>query len=187
MVLDEKNFFVFLIIILITILFINTTNAFSESNNICMHRYRKNIVLKETAFHFGIVNEECENCGYIANVIKWQTKCNVGKLVLKPSYTCTKKTITIKWNDILGATKYQIQIRENGKWKKVANVKKCSYKISKLSKNKKYKIRIRAIENYSKPYIGKFSNEILKSGASINKKSKYYFLKYAYINAKTKK
>ncbi len=58
--------------------------------------------------------------------------------------TNTTSSATISWNAIPGATKYSVQIYKNGKWITNNNVLKNSYTFSKLSKNKKYKIRVRS-------------------------------------------
>lgn len=60
-----------------------------------------------------------------------------------------KATITLKFNKVAGAKKYQVQYATKSSFKGATtkNVKKTTYKISKLKKNKKYYVRVRAVKN----------------------------------------
>ncbi len=59
----------------------------------------------------------------------------------------TTTSATLSWNAVPGATKYSVQIYKNGKWITNNNVSKNSYTFSKLSKNTKYKVRVRSYVN----------------------------------------
>lgn len=59
-----------------------------------------------------------------------------------------KATITLKFSKVAGAKKYQVQYGTKSSFKGAATktVKKTTYKISKLKKNKKYYVRVRAVK-----------------------------------------
>ena len=67
--------------------------------------------------------------------------------VTKVKLSAKKKQITIKWDKVANAKKYEIQIARNKKFKNATGIrtKKNSKTIKKLKSNKKYYIRIRAI------------------------------------------
>ena len=74
------------------------------------------------------------------------------KKVVFAKMTAKKKQVTIKWNKVVNAKKYEIQISTNKKFKKatIIKTKKTSKTIKKLKSNKKYYIRIRAINGKNK-------------------------------------
>lgn len=86
----------------------------------------------------------CSVCGTVVNKGK-----SIVKLILKrPSIKLkkNKKNIIVSFKKIKGAKKYQISYKLSTakKWS-IKTVKTNKYKISKLKKGKKYKIRVRAI------------------------------------------
>ena len=74
------------------------------------------------------------------------------KKVVFAKVTAKKKQITIKWNKVVNAKKYEIQISTNKEFKNatIIKTKKASKTIKKLKSNKKYYIRIRAINGKNK-------------------------------------
>ncbi|MCR5629085.1 hypothetical protein [Eubacterium sp.] len=74
------------------------------------------------------------------------------KKVVFAKVTAKKKQVTIKWNMVANAKKYEIQISTNKKFKNatIIKTKKTSKTIKKLKSNKKYYIRIRAINGKNK-------------------------------------
>jgi len=81
-----------------------------------------------------------------------KTTVNGLKKVVFAKVTAKKKQITIKWNKVVNAKKYEIQISTNKKFKNatIIKTKKTSKTIKKLKSNKKYYIRIRAINGKNK-------------------------------------
>lgn len=81
-----------------------------------------------------------------------KTTVNGLKKVVFAKIIAKKKQITVKWNKVVNAKKYEIQISTNKKFKNatIIKTKKASKTIKKLKSNKKYYIRIRAINGNNK-------------------------------------
>lgn len=86
------------------------------------------------------------------------TTKSVSKVPAKAKISSAKnvkgKKISVKWNKVSRATKYQVKA-VCGKKTIIKTTKKTSYTIKKLTKGKKYKIYVRA---YNKAGYGKWSN-----------------------------
>lgn len=82
----------------------------------------------------------------------------------------TSSTVEISWTPVKGAKAYQVQYKVGSKWKKL-KVTKASATIKKLSTNKTYKVKVRAI-NADGSY-GSFTSEISTATATakVNLKS----------------
>lgn len=81
------------------------------------------------------------------------------KVTIKSAKAGSKK-VTLKWKKTAGAKQYQVYRAEkkNGKFKKVATVKKTSFTNKKLKKGKKYFFKVRGIAKVDgKTYKGAFS------------------------------
>ena len=93
------------------------------------------------------------------------TVASTTKKVVKPAkvklskiQNVKKKSVKLVWKKVSGATKYQIQYAMNKKFTKKLKrktTKKVTLKIAKLTKNKKYYFRVRAINKIGN---GKWSN-----------------------------
>ena len=93
------------------------------------------------------------------------TVASTTKKVVKPAkvklskiQNVKKKSVKLVWKKVSGATKYQIQYAVNKKFTKKLKrktTKKVTLKIAKLTKNKKYYFRVRAINKIGN---GKWSN-----------------------------
>ncbi|MBR5827352.1 MAG: fibronectin type III domain-containing protein [Clostridia bacterium] len=64
------------------------------------------------------------------------------------SFTAHSDLVYISWDEAKNATGYRVFVRENGKWKKLADVdprfgEKCHYTVSKLKSNTSYTIAVR--------------------------------------------
>jgi hypothetical protein len=73
------------------------------------------------------------------------------------------KKAVLKWNKVTGAKNYEIykSNKKNGKFKKIATVKKISYTDKKVKKGKKYFYKVRAIAKVDgKTYKGAFSKTV---------------------------
>ena len=66
----------------------------------------------------------------------------------------SKSTLTLSWKKVTGAEKYEIYRYVNKKWKKIKTTSKTSYKVTKLTANKTYKFKVRAVAGTN---IGSFS------------------------------
>lgn len=74
-----------------------------------------------------------------------------GKVKNLKAYSVTDSSLKLKWSAMDVAEKYEVQISTDGKkWKTEATVKKNSYTFKKLSANKKYYFRVRAIGDSGK-------------------------------------
>ncbi len=80
-----------------------------------------------------------------------------GKIKNLRASTVTDTSVRLKWSAMDVAEKYEVQISTDGKsWSKEATVKKNSCTVRKLSSNKKYYFRVRAISDSGK---GSFSSK----------------------------
>lgn len=74
-----------------------------------------------------------------------------------------RTTITVTWKKVSGATTYQLYraTTKNGKYKKIATVKKTRYVDSKIKQGKPYYYKVRAVKTkQGKKYYGKYSSKI---------------------------
>lgn len=95
----------------------------------------------------------------VCNTILEKGKTVAIKKLSAPAVTLRTKAkkITIKYNKVVGAKKYEVQIKINGKWKKL-NTSKTIYVLKKLAKGKNYKVRVRAYTTLKGlKYYSKFS------------------------------
>ncbi len=80
-----------------------------------------------------------------------------GKIKNLRATSVTDTSVKLKWSAMDVAEKYEVQISTDGKsWSKEATVKKNSCTIKKLSSNKKYYFRVRAVSDSGK---GSFSSK----------------------------
>ncbi|MBR3150245.1 MAG: fibronectin type III domain-containing protein [Eubacterium sp.] len=73
------------------------------------------------------------------------------------AYAVSQTGVTVKWNKVSGASKYYVfqSAKKDGKYKKVATVKKTSAKIKSLKKNKAYFFKVKAVKNGSEGAFSK--------------------------------
>lgn len=69
--------------------------------------------------------------------------------------TGSKTTLTLSWNKVVGAEKYEVQQYIGKKWKTIKTVSKTPYTVTKLKANKFYKFRVRAVAG---KYCGSWSS-----------------------------
>lgn len=82
----------------------------------------------------------------------------VPKTLKTPSVKARKKKVAIKWAKVSGGVKYQIAIAKKGSKYKYYSVSGSKKTIKKLSKGKKYTVRVRAYKKVgSKTYYGSWS------------------------------
>lgn len=69
----------------------------------------------------------------------------------KPTLSTANKAITVKWSKVTGATSYVVYYKTsaNGKWIKAGTTTNASFKISNLSKGKKYYVTVKAYKKYN--------------------------------------
>ncbi|MBQ3137058.1 MAG: fibronectin type III domain-containing protein [Clostridia bacterium] len=63
----------------------------------------------------------------------------------------TKTTLTLAWNKVDGAEKYEVYQQNGKKWTKVGATSKTTLTVKKLKANKSYKFRVRAVLSGEKP------------------------------------
>lgn len=80
--------------------------------------------------------------------------------------TAAKKSVTLKWDKLDGATKYKVYMYKDGKFKAVKTVKGTSAKITGLKSGKTYKFKVRAYSG------GKWVNFTEKTAISVKTKKK---------------
>lgn len=79
----------------------------------------------------------------------------------KPTATSTKNTVTLKWNEVPGATGYRVYQYKNGEWAKIKTLTAKTLKVSSLKENKTYKFKIRPYAKTSKKTVwGKYSSVV---------------------------
>lgn len=72
-------------------------------------------------------------------------KCPENRPIVRPAAAATK--VTLRWNEIPGATKYRVLKVVNGKLKGVADTKELKYTIKKLTSGTEYKFAVKAYVN----------------------------------------
>lgn len=109
--------------------------------------------------HYVSAFEKNENTAFapIAKVTVGLDKAEITKK------TAGKKKATLKWKKVVGAKSYQVYraTKKNGKFNKVATVKKLSYTNKKLKSKKNYYYKVRAYAKADgKAYTGAFSQVV---------------------------
>lgn len=70
----------------------------------------------------------------------------------------TKDSVKLKWNSVSGADGYQLYMKQDGAWKKIATLKGTKYTVKKLKSASTYLFAVRAyIEKDKALHVGKFS------------------------------
>ncbi|MBQ9179346.1 MAG: hypothetical protein IJ132_00930 [Firmicutes bacterium] len=98
--------------------------------------------------------------GFAGAIAKVTVGLDKAKITKK---TAGKKKATLKWKKVVGAKSYQVYraTKKNGKFKKVATVKKLSYTNKKLKSKKNYYYKVRAYAKADgKAYTGAFSQVV---------------------------
>ena len=98
--------------------------------------------------------------GFAGAVAKVTVGLDKAKITKK---TAGKKKATLKWKKVVGAKSYQVYraTKKNGKFKKVATVKKLSYTNKKLKSKRNYYYKVRAYAKVDgKAYKGAFSKVV---------------------------
>ena len=110
--------------------------------------------------------KKCSVCGKVTVAQKKTDKLTLGKVEdLRVSKIKVDKSseITLKWDAVNGAEKYEVYIRNGSKWTRLTTTSKTSYTVKKDGKKKslkpdeEYKFRVRAVVDDVK---GKYSSSI---------------------------
>lgn len=100
----------------------------------------------------------CSVCGKIIVAQKTVAKLTLGQasgLKSKKAKVAKSSEITLTWNKVTGAEKYEVY-QQNGKsWKKIKTTSKTSLTVKKLKSNKSYNFKVRAVVDDIK---GKYSS-----------------------------
>lgn len=100
---------------------------------------------------------------YSSNSKKAYATTKPGKVKNFKAQKASNGNITLTWNHVNGAAKYQIYMLNGNKYKRVKTVSspKTKTKIKNLSANKQYKFKIRAYKKYNGfKYYGKYSSKV---------------------------
>ena len=100
---------------------------------------------------------------YSSNSKKAYATTKPGKVKNVKAQKASNGNITLTWNHVNGAAKYQIYMLNGNKYKRVKTVSspKTKTKIKNLSANKQYKFKIRAYKKYNGfKYYGKYSSKV---------------------------
>ncbi len=81
----------------------------------------------------------------------------------KKQKTNKKNSISFSWSAAKGATHYEIYMYKNGAYKKIKTIKKTSYTVPKLKKNKYYYFKVAAVYKKGNLKISGMSSEALKA------------------------
>lgn len=110
--------------------------------------------------------KKCSVCGKVTLAQKTTEKLTLGKVEdLRASKVKVDKAseITLKWDKVSGAEKYEVYIRNGSKWTRLTTTSKSSYTVKKDGKKKslkpdeEYKFRVRAVVDSVK---GKYSSSL---------------------------
>ncbi len=82
-----------------------------------------------------------------------------------------KSTLTVAWNKVDGAEKYEVERYVGKKWKKVKTVSGTSLKISKLTAGKSYKFRVRAVVGANKSAWSTYTAKVVPLKPTLTLKS----------------
>lgn len=92
--------------------------------------------------------KKCSVCGKITVAQKTVAKKTLGKvedLTASKVKVATSSSITLTWDKVDGAEKYEVYQYVSKKWKKIKTTSKTSLTIKKLKANKSYKFKVRAV------------------------------------------
>ena len=90
--------------------------------------------------------------------IIWAPSYKAVNTVTKPSVTSgissdsERKSVTLSWERVQGATGYRIYIRQNGKWKALKTTTATAYTVPSLEAGKEYTFAVKAYTKYSGRY-----------------------------------
>ncbi len=106
-------------------------------------------------YYYKVVSYDSE-AGASSKVVA--ARASLGKAAIS-SARAGRKTVTLKWNEVLGARRYQVYMRApGGKYKLVGITKKTSFKQKKLKSKKSYSFQVRAYKTIKgKRYYGPYS------------------------------
>ncbi len=86
----------------------------------------------------------------------------------------TSDTVTLTWSRVTGATEYRVYRYVNGKWKLAGSTEKTQFTVKKLSSDKEYKFRVRAVcKLKSKKLYGRYS-KVLRVRTRLSGNDKIY-------------
>lgn len=117
--------------------------------------YRNYKLTANKKYYYKVVSYD-SRAGASSKVVA--AKASLRKVTIN-SASAGRKTVTLKWNEVSGARRYQVYMRiPGGKYKLVAITKKTSFKQKKLKSKKSYSFKVRAYKTIKgKRYYGPYS------------------------------
>ena len=145
------------------IIYDSSVNGLSENTVYRNRKESKEITLATGTYYLAITKEDLDRSVGSYNFSIDFDKTVSSNQIARPTIISVKNTakrkITVRWGNVNGAGGYQLQYSKNKKFKKGVTQKtissnKTSVRFSKLTKGKKYYVRIRSfkVENGKKTY-----------------------------------
>ncbi|MBR2315335.1 MAG: fibronectin type III domain-containing protein [Clostridia bacterium] len=86
----------------------------------------------------------------------------------------TSGTVTLSWSKVNGAAEYRIYRYSKGKWKLVGKSEENTFKVSKLSSDKEYKFKVRAVCKLKDKNLYGEHSKVLKVRTKLSENDKVY-------------